>query len=47
VVTFTFEIIGNTPNQTYPEHFSPVAEGETWMPDKGIFWNISFLNRKN
>ena len=41
VATFTFEIIGNTPSGTYPEYFKPVAEGKTWLPDKGIYWNIS------
>jgi hypothetical protein len=41
VAEFEFTIKGNPPVGKYNEYFRPVVEGITFLPDRGIFWNIT------
>jgi len=41
---FIFTIKAPTSTGTYREYFTPVAEGLTWIGNKGVFWDITVTN---
>ena len=39
--SFWYTIPNGMSSGTYQEYFRPVADGVTWMQDKGVYWNIN------
>jgi uncharacterized membrane protein len=41
---FWMKVPSNMNPGTYREHFRPVVDGVTWMPDLGIYWDVRVLS---